>query len=83
MTLRGTRFGKYNLLKRIAVGGMAEIFWRGKKALKALRNDLYQTDPPPSFESANFVNMFLNKTKTSGTFEPPQHRSNLRSWSNQ
>lgn len=69
---RGQQFGKYLLLDRIAVGGMAEIFLAKQSgvegfekliAIKRIRPHLSGHD--------NFVNMFLNEAKLAAQLTHP------------
>mgnify|MGYP001348107372 CR=1 FL=1 len=72
MTLRGTRFGKYNLLKRIAVGGMAEIFLARQEGLEGFEKMICIKRIRPHLSSQpNFVNMFLNEAKLAARLNHP------------
>ena len=62
------RFGKYNLLDRVSVGGMAEVF-RAKTAdgkLYALKRIL-----PSLAEDEGFIKMFIQEAKISGQLVHP------------
>ena len=72
MTLRGTRFGKYNLLKRIAVGGMAEIFLARQEGPEGFEKMICIKRIRPHLSSQpNFVNMFLNEAKLAARLNHP------------
>lgn len=72
MALRGTRFGKYNLLKRIAVGGMAEIFLARQEGLEGFEKMICIKRIRPHLSSQpNFVNMFLNEAKLAARLNHP------------
>jgi eukaryotic-like serine/threonine-protein kinase len=61
---RGTRFGKYTLLNRIAVGGMAEVFLARQEGLEGFEKTICIKRIRPHLSSQpNFVRMFLNEAK--------------------
>lgn len=58
------RFGKYSLLHRIAVGGMAEIFIARHTGMKGFsRKIVIKKIRPHLSEEQSFINMFLNEAK--------------------
>jgi serine/threonine-protein kinase len=69
---RGTRFGKYTLLNRIAVGGMAEIFLSRQEGLEGFEKTICIKRIRPHLSSqANFVRMFLNEAKLAAQLNHP------------
>jgi eukaryotic-like serine/threonine-protein kinase len=57
-------FGKYRLLKRIAVGGMAEIFVARREGMEGFQKTIViKRIRPHLSEQSAFVNMFLNEAK--------------------
>ncbi|MCA9676988.1 MAG: serine/threonine protein kinase, partial [Myxococcales bacterium] len=66
----GTRFGRYELLRRLAVGGMAELYLaratgiEGFEKLVALKRIL-----PQNAENDDFVRMFLDEARLSATIQ--------------
>ena len=72
MALQGTRFGKYNLLKRIAVGGMAEIFLARQEGLEGFEKMIcIKRIRPHLSNQPNFVTMFLNEAKLAARLNHP------------
>jgi serine/threonine-protein kinase len=62
--MRGTRFGKYTLLNRIAVGGMAEIFLARQAGVEGFEKIICLKRIRPHLSSQPaFVNMVLNEAK--------------------
>ena len=58
------RFGKYRLLYRIAVGGMAEIFVAQQEGMQGFSRKIVIKRIRPNLSSKEtFVNMFLNEAK--------------------
>jgi len=58
------KFGKYHLLKRIAVGGMAEIFIARREGMGGFQKTIViKRIRPHLSEQSAFVNMFLNEAK--------------------
>jgi eukaryotic-like serine/threonine-protein kinase len=58
------KFGKYHLLKRIAVGGMAEIFVARREGMEGFHKTIViKRIRPHLSEEPAFVNMFLNEAK--------------------
>jgi len=69
---RGTRFGKYSLLNRIAVGGMAEIFLARQEGLEGFEKTICIKRIRPHLSSQpNFVRMFLNEAKLAAQLNHP------------
>lgn len=69
---RGTRFGKYTLLNRIAVGGMAEIFLARQEGLEGFEKTICIKRIRPHLSSQeNFVRMFLNEAKLAAQLSHP------------
>jgi serine/threonine-protein kinase len=69
---RGTRFGKYLLLNRIAVGGMAEIFLARQEGLEGFEKTICIKRIRPHLSSQpNFVRMFLNEAKLAAQLNHP------------
>jgi len=58
------KFGKYHLLNRIAVGGMAEIFVARRDGMEGFHKTIViKRIRPHMSEEPAFVNMFLNEAK--------------------
>jgi serine/threonine protein kinase len=69
---RGTRFGKYTLLNRIAVGGMAEVFLARQEGLEGFEKTICIKRIRPHLSSqASFVRMFLNEAKLAAQLNHP------------
>jgi serine/threonine-protein kinase len=69
---RGTRFGKYTLLNRIAVGGMAEVFLARQEGLEGFEKTICIKRIRPHLSSQpNFVQMFLNEAKLAAQLNHP------------
>jgi serine/threonine protein kinase len=69
---RGTRFGKYSLLNRIAVGGMAEVFLARQEGLEGFEKTICIKRIRPHLSSQpNFVQMFLNEAKLAAQLNHP------------
>jgi len=59
-----TRFGKYRLLDRIAIGGMAEIFRARYQAAAGVTKPVVIKKILPAFAgNPNFVSMFINEAR--------------------
>jgi eukaryotic-like serine/threonine-protein kinase len=57
-------FGKYRLINRIAVGGMAEIFVARREGMKGFQKTIVIKRIRPHLSEKNaFINMFLNEAK--------------------
>jgi eukaryotic-like serine/threonine-protein kinase len=69
---RGTRFGKYTLLNRIAVGGMAEVFLARQEGLEGFEKTICIKRIRPHLSSQpSFVQMFLNEAKLAAHLNHP------------
>jgi len=70
--MRGTRFGKYTLLNRIAVGGMAEIFLARQAGVEGFEKIICLKRIRPHLSSQPaFVKMFLNEAKLAAQLNHP------------
>jgi serine/threonine-protein kinase len=68
----GTRFGKYVLLDRVAVGGMAEIFLARQEGLEGFEKTIVIKRIRPHLSNQkSFVNMFLNEAKLAAQLNHP------------
>lgn len=66
------RFGRYFLLDRIAVGGMAEIFLARSASLDGFEKDLVIKRIRPEFgQDARFSSMFIDEARLSMTLSHP------------
>ncbi|HEY0880193.1 MAG TPA: serine/threonine-protein kinase [Archangium sp.] len=66
------RFGKYTLIDRIAVGGMAEIFLARQAGLEGFEKTIViKRIRPHLSKQANFVKMFLNEAKLAAQLNHP------------
>jgi len=71
-TIKGTRFGKYTLINRIAVGGMAEIFLARQEGLEGFEKTICIKRIRPHLSSqVSFVRMFLNEAKLAAQLNHP------------
>src|SRR5688572_6771493 len=69
---RGTRFGKYTLINRIAVGGMAEIFLARQEGVEGFEKTICIKRIRPHLSSqVSFVRMFLNEAKLAAQLNHP------------
>ncbi len=67
-----TRFGKYTLIDRIAVGGMAEIFLARQAGLEGFEKTIVIKRIRPHLSNqATFVKMFLNEAKLAAQLNHP------------
>lgn len=67
-----TRFGKYTLIDRIAVGGMAEIFLARQAGLEGFEKTIViKRIRPHLSKQASFVKMFLNEAKLAAQLNHP------------
>ncbi|MFZ4735056.1 MAG: protein kinase domain-containing protein [Bradymonadia bacterium] len=65
-------FGKYTLLRRIAVGGMAEIFLARQAGVGGFEKDVVVKRLLPSHaESVDFVQMFLDEARIAANLTHP------------
>jgi serine/threonine-protein kinase len=70
--VRGTTFGKYTLIDRIAVGGMAEIFLAKQAGVEGFEKLLALKRIRPHLSGHdNFVTMFLNEAKLAAQLTHP------------
>jgi serine/threonine protein kinase len=68
----GRRFGKYTLIDRIAVGGMAEIFLARQAGLEGFEKTIVIKRIRPHLSSQkSFVKMFLNEAKLAAQLNHP------------
>jgi serine/threonine protein kinase len=66
------RFGKYTLVDRIAVGGMAEIFLARQAGLEGFEKTIViKRIRPHLTKQTNFVKMFLNEAKLAAQLNHP------------
>jgi serine/threonine-protein kinase len=66
------RFGKYTLIDRLAVGGMAEIFLARQAGLAGFEKTVViKRIRPHLSKEANFVRMFLNEAKLAAQLNHP------------
>ncbi len=66
------RFGKYTLVDRIAVGGMAEIFLARQAGLEGFEKSIViKRIRPHLSKQPNFVKMFLNEAKLAAQLNHP------------
>ena len=66
------RFGKYTLIDRIAVGGMAEIFLARQAGPEGFeKNIVIKRIRPHLSKEPNFVRMFLNEAKLAAQLNHP------------
>lgn len=69
---RGVRYGKYTLIDRIAVGGMAEIFLARQAGLEGFEKTIVLKRIRPHLSSQpSFVKMFLNEAKLAAQLNHP------------
>jgi serine/threonine protein kinase len=67
-----TKFGKYTLIDRIAVGGMAEIFLARQAGLEGFEKTIViKRIRPHLSKQASFVKMFLNEAKLAAQLNHP------------
>ena len=68
----GLRFGKYALLDRLAVGGMAEIFLARQEGLEGFEKTVViKRIRPHLSKQTNFVKMFLNEARLAAQLNHP------------
>jgi serine/threonine-protein kinase len=69
---KATRFGKYTLIDRIAVGGMAEIFLARQAGLEGFEKTIViKRIRPHLSKQPSFVKMFLNEAKLAAQLNHP------------
>ncbi|MHB8419437.1 MAG: serine/threonine protein kinase [Myxococcales bacterium] len=72
LKIAGQRFGKYVLIDRIAVGGMAEIFLARQEGLEGFEKTIVIKRIRPHLSNQkSFVNMFLNEAKLAAQLNHP------------
>src|SRR5689334_10387522 len=65
-------FGKYQLLRKLATGGMAEVWLARQTGIEGFQRQLViKRILPHLAEDAEFVQMFLNEAKISAKFSHP------------
>jgi serine/threonine protein kinase len=68
----GTRLGKYEILKRLAIGGMAEIYLARVSNLPGYQKQLVVKRILPQLASKpDFVEMFLDEARIAATLQHP------------
>src|SRR5215207_7678627 len=68
----GDKLGKYDLIRQIAVGGMAELYLARTVGIEGFEKLVVLKRILPQFAgNANFVNMFLNEARLAATFHHP------------
>ncbi len=69
---KGVRYGKYTLIDRIAVGGMAEIFLARQTGLEGFEKTIViKRIRPHLSKQQSFVNMFLHEAKLAAQLSHP------------
>ncbi len=69
---KGVRYGKYTLIDRIAVGGMAEIFLARQAGLEGFEKTIViKRIRPHLSKQQSFVNMFLHEAKLAAQLSHP------------
>ena len=68
MVFQPTQFGKYYLTRRIAVGGMAEIFQAKLFGVSGFEKPMVVKQILPQYaRNAEFINMFIDEAKIAVT----------------
>src|SRR5579859_5812037 len=68
----GVRLGKYEILKRLAVGGMAEIFLARVEAMPGVHKVVVIKRILPQLATQNdFIEMFLDEARIAATLHHP------------
>ncbi len=68
----GTRLGKYEIVRRIATGGMAEIFLARVSGLPGFqKNVVVKRILPQLATKADFIEMFLDEARIAATLQHP------------
>nr|MBA3503097.1 serine/threonine protein kinase [Deltaproteobacteria bacterium] len=68
----GDKLGKYDLIRQIAVGGMAELYLARTVGIEGFEKLVVVKRILPQFASnASFVNMFLNEARLAATLHHP------------
>jgi len=74
-----TTMGKYEVLCRLAAGGMAEIFLACQRGLAGFRKVVVLKSILPDVRGEDdLVRMFLAEAKNHRTVQPPAHRAGVR-----
>ncbi len=72
MARKGIKYGKYTLIDRIAVGGMAEIFLARQAGLEGFEKTIViKRIRPHLSKQESFVKMFLNEAKLAAQLNHP------------
>jgi serine/threonine protein kinase len=70
--LSGTRLGKYEVLRRISIGGMAEIFLARAAALPGFKKlVVIKRILPQLAKKAEFLDMFMDEARIAATLQHP------------
>ncbi len=64
-------FGKYEIIRRIALGGMGEVFLARQTGVAVDRLVILKSLLPELTKQKNFINQFLNKTHITTTLNHP------------
>jgi serine/threonine protein kinase len=68
----GDKLGKYDLIRQIAIGGMAELYLARTVGIEGFEKLVVIKRILPQFAThANFVNMFLNEARLAATLHHP------------
>ncbi|MBK9033925.1 MAG: protein kinase [Myxococcales bacterium] len=68
----GTRVGRYEIVRRLAIGGMAEIYLARMTGLAGFAKHVVLKRILPSYaKDAEFVRMFLNEARYAATLDHP------------
>ena len=68
----GTRIGRYEIVRRLALGGMAEIYLARMTGVAGFAKHVVLKRILPSFaQDAEFVRMFLNEARYAATLDHP------------
>jgi len=68
----GDKLGKYDLIRQIAIGGMAELYLARTVGIEGFEKLVVVKRILPQFATnANFVNMFLNEARLAATLQHP------------
>src|SRR3954465_11862681 len=68
----GDKLGKYDLIRQIAIGGMAELYLARTVGIEGFEKLVVVKRILPQFATnASFVNMFLNEARLAATLQHP------------
>ncbi len=68
----GMRLGRYELIRRLAVGGMAELYLARARGIEGFEKIVVLKRILPQFaQSSDFVGMFLDEARLSATLQHP------------